>query len=73
LFGAVTAPLTLKVISFNKEKLDRNSLIFFAIMGPVPALYLIVGITAHIFGLVVALAFMGIFWSVEKIGSIFFK
>ena len=73
LFGAISAPLILKFITFNKEKPDRGSLIYFAIMGPIPALYLILGIAAHIFGILVASVFMGIFWVVEKICSIFYK
>lgn len=72
--GVATAPLVLKVLSVvDKQKIDRDTLLLFAIYGPVPALYLGLGYAINMVSAVAVLVVLTAVSVVRRVVSLIQK
>ena len=73
LSGIALSPFVTKILSREKETFDKSTLVYFALLGPIPTLYILAGIASTVAGAAIALFASATFWIVGKIYSVFFK
>lgn len=72
--GVITAPFVLRAMSaIDKQKLDKDSLILFAIYGPIPALYFLCGYALLVFDAFLAAVFWVLAVLIDKLTKLLRK